>query len=144
APILNRLGFTSTNYFVADQLGGSNVWDHEIGVPPSPLMTADQIREWAAAGQEGGSHTLDHPHLPLLGEEQALHQMRQSKAVLESIVDREVSAFCYPYGDESMRLRQLAREAGYANATTTARGLAKPTDDVFGLPRVTVARSTHI
>ncbi|TCU99234.1 polysaccharide deacetylase [Paracandidimonas soli] len=144
APILNRLGFTSTNYFVADQLGGSNVWDHGIGVPPSPLMTADQIRKWAAAGQEVGSHTLDHPHLPLLGDEQALHQMRQSKAVLESIVDREVSAFCYPYGDESMRLRQLAREAGYANATTTARGLAKPTDDVFGLPRVTVARSTHI
>src|SRR5690606_27135184 len=26
-PVLNKLGFTSTNYFVVHQAGGTNVWD---------------------------------------------------------------------------------------------------------------------
>ncbi|MNL39681.1 hypothetical protein D3C87_1619710 [compost metagenome] len=38
----------------------------------------------------------------------------------------------------------MAREAGYQNATLTERGLAAASDDPFGLPRVTVARSTNI
>ena len=37
----------------------------------------------------------------------------------------------------------MAREAGYDNATLTVRGRAAD-DDVFGLPRVTVSRSTGI
>ena len=38
----------------------------------------------------------------------------------------------------------MAQKAGYSNATTTVRGLARHDDTLFGLPRVTVARSTNI
>ncbi len=70
-PVLSELGFTATNYFVARQFGGSNVWDHGHGVPPSPLMTVAEMREQAAAGNEVGSHTLDHVHLPQLDPDEA-------------------------------------------------------------------------
>lgn len=143
-PLLNELGFTATNYFVVHQLNGSNAWDAVKGIPASDLMSINEMRNWAAAGHEVGSHTLDHEHLPTLAPDTAMHQIRQSKVELERLLDSEVSAFCYPYGDETPALRLMVQSAGYLNATTTQRGLARQSDDIFGIPRVTVARSTHI
>jgi len=143
-PLLNELGFTSTNYFVAGRFGGSNEWDRDNGVPASALMTQDQAKAWVAGGQEAGSHTLDHVNLPDLSLADASDQIRRSRQILEDVLDCEVTSFCYPYGHESPELRHMVRDAGYTNATTTSGGLAGQQDDVFGLPRVTVARSTHM
>jgi len=143
-PVLDELGFTATNYFVARQLGGANVWDLDKGIAPSALMTVAEMRGWAGAGHEVGSHTLDHVHLPALSAELAQYQIAQSKLELEQALGAEVGAFCYPYGDESAEVRQMARRAGYLNATTTERGLVRASDDMYGLPRVTVSGSTNI
>lgn len=143
-PVLRDNDFTATNYFVARQLDGGNVWDQEKGIAHSDLMSADEMRRWAAGGMEVGSHTLDHPFLPKLSPELADYQIKQSKTELEQILGAEVTAFCYPYGAETPQLRTMARLAGYTNATTTQGGLANATDDIYGLPRVTVARSTNI
>lgn len=143
-PVLQALNFTSTNYFVARKLGGGNDWDYDKGIPHSDLMTVDEVRAWHAAGQEIGSHALEHVFLPDLSAEHAHYQIRQSRVELQNLFDVEVSAFCYPYGGETAQTRQMVREAGYTNATTTERGLVRADDDTYGLPRVTVSRSTHI
>lgn len=143
-PILVQQGFTATNYFVARQLGGGNVWDREKGIAHSDLMSVDEMRAWATAGMEVGSHTLDHPYLPKLSPELADQQIRQSRHELQDAIAAEVTAFCYPYGGETPELRAMVRNAGYLNATTTQGGLANSSDDIYGLPRVTVARSTNI
>lgn len=143
-PVLAQLHFTSTNYFVARQFDGGNVWDYDIGIPHSDLMSLEEMRQWAAAGQEVGSHTLEHVHLPQISPEIASYQISQSKLELEQALGAEITAFCYPYGDENPQVREMVRNAGYTNATTTVRGLARPADDLFGLPRVTIARSTNI
>src|SRR5699024_5789182 len=143
-PILDRLGFTSTNYFVSQRLGGGNDWDYEIGIPHSDLMSVTEMRAWHDAGQEVGSHTLDHVHLPDLTPEEANRQVHESRDQLEQWLGAPVEAFCYPYGDESPAIRKMVEAAGYSNATTTERGLVRPDDDIFGLPRSTVARSTNI
>src|SRR5690606_26543064 len=46
-PVLRQNGFTATNYFVVEQLGGGNVWDYEKGIAHADLMTAEEMREWA-------------------------------------------------------------------------------------------------
>jgi len=143
-PILADLGFTATNYFVAQQLGNSNTWDHAVGVPPAPLMNLAEMRQWAAAGQEVGSHTLDHPDLTQLPAHLATQQIQQSRTVLEQHLGCAVHAFCYPYGRHNPTLCHAVEAAGYTSATTTQRGLARPSDDLFCLPRVMVARSTHL
>lgn len=143
-PILNDLGFSSTNYIVSNHFSGSNFWDHAKGVLPSPLMSLEQLQQWVASGHEIGSHTLDHVHLPLLSKEEAQHQIQQSKIDLEQALQIDVTAFCYPYGDKNKKVEDWVRRSNYSNATTTARGLALPTDDVFDLPRVTISRSTNI
>ncbi|WP_353151679.1 polysaccharide deacetylase family protein [Pollutimonas bauzanensis] len=143
-PVLRDQDFTATNYFVARQLNGGNIWDKEKGIPHSDLMSADELRGWAAGGMEVGSHTLDHPFLPKLSPELADYQIRQAKNELEQVLGAEVTAFCYPYGGETPELRGMVRNAGYRNATTTQGGLANASDDIYGLPRVTVARTTNI
>ena len=143
-PVLQELGFSSTNYIVSNQLGGTNFWDAEKGVPSSKLMSTDELKHWLAAGQEIGSHTLDHVHLPSLDADEALRQIAQSKTDLEQLFNVEVNAFCYPYGHLNPQLAQWVAQSGYDNATTTERGLALPSDSTLELPRVTVSRSTHI
>lgn len=143
-PVLKEAGFTATNYFVANQLGGSNVWDAENEMPFSALMSLSEMRQWAQAGQEVGSHGLDHLHLPRLSREQAQNQMSDSRLMLGSLVDQEVTAYCYPYGDFKSEHVQMAKVAGYANATTTERGLVNMSDDLFALHRVGIWRSTHL
>ena len=98
-PVLSDLGFTSTNYFVANQFDGGNVWDREKKIPFSPLMSRTEVRAWAAAGQEVGSHTLDHVHLPEVSHDEARRQIRLSREILAQESGAEVTAFCYPYGD---------------------------------------------
>ena len=138
-PVLQQLGFTATTYFVAGHPGGHNHWDIEKGIPHSGLMNEQQIQNWAKAGQEIGSHTLDHVHLTQLPENEARRQIEASKYGLEAVFGVPVTAFCYPYGNESAAIREMTRQAGYTNATLTVKGLALKEDDLFGLPRVTVS-----
>lgn len=143
-PVLKETGFTATNYFVANQFDGGNVWDADNNVPFSPLMSLDEIRQWARAGQEVGSHTLDHVHLPKIDRQEAVRQISDSRAKLSQAVDVDVTAFCYPFGEFHSDHCEIARLAGYTNATTTARGLAGAQDDLFELPRVGIWRTTHL
>lgn len=143
-PVLCDLGFTATNYIVAGQMGGGNVWDYDDGVPHADLMTGAEVRAWAASGQEVGSHTMNHPLLPQLQPERAAVEITQSREILEQLIGLPVMSFCYPYGGQTPALRQLVREAGYSNATTTERGLVRADDDLMGLPRIFVARSASL
>ncbi len=143
-PVLNELGFTSTNYLVAHQFDGGNVWDADHNVPFSPLMSKDEAKAWVNAGQEIGSHTLDHVHLPELSKEEARRQILESRKLLSDVVEQEVTAFCYPYGHFNSEHALMAAEAGYQNATTTQRGLASAQDGYFLLPRVGIWRTTHL
>ena len=143
-PVLGEVGFTSTNYFVASHFGEGNFWDADKGIPHSALMTLDEARAWIAGGQEAGSHTLDHARLSAIGADAAREQIFRSRDVLQDALHVPVTAFCYPYGDFNASHAQMAREAGYTNATTTGRGLAGPSDDLFLLPRVGIWRTTHM
>lgn len=144
APVLQRLGFTSTCYFVAAKLGQHNDWDAHLGTRSAALMDAEQVRRWAALGQEVGSHTLDHCHLPQLSAAAAEQQIRGSRESLESAAQSPVESFCYPYGDWHRDLAAMVQSAGYSNATVTERGLACAKDDPFALPRVTVSAFTGL
>lgn len=141
APAMAEFGFTSTNYFVANQTGGSNEWDQKSGAPFVPCMTKEQIREWADLGHEVGAHTLDHAHLSQCSEEEARRQIIDSKKILEDITGMPVPSFAYPYGDNNASHRKIVEEAGFESATTTVRRRATAQDDPFGIPRIYVRRN---
>lgn len=139
-PVLQQFGFTATCYVVSSQLGRYNAWDAErLGVR-KPLMSAQQLRVWQAGGMEVGAHTRTHPRLTQCDDRTLRDEIDGSKAELEDATGRAVTQFCYPYGDTDARIADVVREAGYATATTTRRGRARPGDDLWRLPRIQVAR----
>ena len=141
-PVLQRHGYTATCYGVSQQLGGTNAWD-DGRVAVKPLMTRDEWRQWHAAGMDVGSHTRHHVKLTELPEDQAREEISRSRLELEDAVGCEVRHFCYPYGWFRPEHGQMAREAGYATATTTQRGRVQAGDDPYTLKRIMVARATN-
>ncbi len=145
-PLLQRFGFSSTCYVVANRVGQYNQWDAPHGVAQVPLMNEQQLKQWVAAGQEVGSHSLTHAKLPTLTDEQQWREIAQSKETLEALVPQTggVRHFCYPYGALNQVSLRAAANAGYATATTTVRGRAvvAPDQSFLKLPRVLVSRTT--
>ena len=144
-PVLKRYGFSSTCYIVANQVGKTNSWDVERGVLQVPLMDAQQLQAWVDAGQEVGSHTLNHVNLETVNDAEQAMEISQSKLQLEALVQQKagVQHFCYPYGGLNKTAVQNVKTAGYLTATTTVRGRAVQgqSDDLL-LPRVLVSRTT--
>ena len=136
-PALAERGITATVFVVADLIGGANEWDRAAGDRRESLMTAGQIREMSAAGFEIGSHTLTHPHLTDVSEEQLGRELADSKHKLEDLIGKEVSALSYPYGDYDDRVLAAAIVAGYKCAVTTRLGVADKTG-AYEVPRVNV------
>ncbi|MFB6889826.1 polysaccharide deacetylase family protein [Kitasatospora sp. NPDC056327] len=110
-PILQAYGFTATAYVVADLLGRANDWDTEG--PRKTLLTVQEVTDLAAAGWEIGSHGLGHRALPGLPAEVLAAQTRESRRVLEEVIDGPVTGFCYPYGAVDLAATHAVRDAGY-------------------------------
>jgi peptidoglycan/xylan/chitin deacetylase (PgdA/CDA1 family) len=143
-PVLQRNGFSSTCYAVSQRLGQTNVWDQAQGVAQTPLMTAAQLRQWVAGGQEVGAHTRHHVNLTACGDTDALEEILLSKTELSTLSGKTVEHFCYPYGGLTPTHTEMVRSSAYASATTTVRGRAKAGLDLMLLPRVPVVRSTTL
>ncbi|MBW8721521.1 MAG: polysaccharide deacetylase family protein [Polaromonas sp.] len=137
-PVLVRHGFSSTCYAVSGLLGKTNIWDEGIGIPQTPLMDEGEIRQWVAGGQEIGSHTRSHVNLLKIDEPGCREEMVLGKTGLEAVTGRPVAHFCYPYGHYEARHVDVARELGFATATTTQRSRCHAGMDMLQLPRVPV------
>jgi peptidoglycan/xylan/chitin deacetylase (PgdA/CDA1 family) len=142
APVLQRLGFSSTCYVVSGMLGQTNAWDRENGVPSSELMSSHHLRQWLQAGQEIGAHTRHHVRLLMLDAAVCRDEITGCKAELEQITGAPVQHFCYPYGEFTPAHVAQVADAGYQTATTTQRGRCHGGDALLRLPRVPVLRRT--
>lgn len=143
-PVLQKNGFSATCYIVSGQLGGSNVWDLDKGVPSKPLMDAAQLRAWMAGGQEIGAHTRHHVDLTALPDDAARKEIMACRTDLEPLLGVAVRQFCYPYGSYEARHARMVQEAGYDCATTTQRSRSQGSDGLYELPRVPVHQSTTL
>ncbi len=108
-------------------------------VAPQPLMTREELHLLVADGLvELGAHTVNHPRLPSLDENEQLREMASSKRVLEEIAGAEVDSFAYPYGDWSESTAGLVRRAGFRRACTIEAGTICTRTDPMKLPRLLV------
>ena len=83
---------------------------HEHELEP---MSWEELGRLAAAGWEVGSHTRSHPLLTQVADDDSLAgELAQSKAVIESRLDRPCESIAYPYGDHDDRV--VERLAGRA------------------------------
>jgi peptidoglycan/xylan/chitin deacetylase (PgdA/CDA1 family) len=131
APVLRRRGWVG-------------VLDLEVrNTSHSWGLSENQVRLLIMDGWELAAHTLTHPDLTQLSADDLQHEVAGSRAALRETFEVPVDFFCYPAGRLDDTVVAAVRSAGYLGATTTAPGLATPSD-MFRLNRVRVNRSDGV
>jgi peptidoglycan/xylan/chitin deacetylase (PgdA/CDA1 family) len=85
---------------------------------------------------EVGSHTVTHPILTQIEDEQLGCELSHSRSKLESELGREVYLFCYPNGNYDARVMGEVARSGYRCAVTTDPGMNDEGSDPLALKRV--------
>lgn len=121
-PILRDHGFVAS-YFV---MSGK----HDL----SDAQLIDLIH----TGNDVSSHTITHPHLPLIGDGAVANELQASKADLEARLGWPVRYFAYPYGESNGRIWAAARAAGYRGAMNATGGIAGDPEKRWSTPRIEI------
>ena len=106
-----------------------------------PLLSWGQIKEMQGAGITFGSHTVTHPHLPLLSQEKISWELEASKRFLEDRLGKSVAFFSYPFGDLNEAVKQQVEHSGYRAAVVTPPKPI-PWKDLYTLHRVGIYHHT--
>ena len=122
-PLIAEHGLKPLVFLPLDWIGKWNGWDQDKPVRRRNLLSLEQIRELQRNGVRFGSHSMTHAFLPALGPEALRSEVNGSKARLEDLLGEEISAFAYPFGGATRRVRAEVIRAGYKVAFTTTEGL---------------------
>ena len=109
-------------------------------IPKNLMMRPAQIKRLYDEGMEIGAHTVTHPILSVLDEQESRAEIIGGKHRLEEITGAPISLFAYPNGkpgrDYGPRDVRLVSEAGFTAAMSTLGGVAHRGSDIFQLPRI--------
>jgi peptidoglycan/xylan/chitin deacetylase (PgdA/CDA1 family) len=102
-----------------------------------------ELRKMVDSGLvEIGSHTVSHPILSTLSDEECWQELTISRAQLEEGLGGNVRAFCFPNGKpcdfRSNHVKQI-KEAGYTSAVVTRYGMVDEEADPYDLPRIGIS-----
>ncbi len=138
-PILSRLRMPYTVFVVTGKIGTVNDWVVPEGYETSMLMDWDEILQLKASGlADIQPHTVTHPRLSSLGDDDLRRELSQSKDDAEEKLQTATTTVCYPYGDHDDRVINMAADIGYKYGVTTNFGRVRPGDHPLALPRVSV------
>lgn len=133
-PVMSKHGFRPIVYLPTAFVGRAEGW-RGIAEPPRALMGWGTIRALAREGVAFGSHTVHHPDLVVMSDDEVAAELHRSREQIEERIGSEVRHFAPPYGlaDNKVR-RQIA--AFYRTSVGTRLGSTRVEDDLFDLPRL--------
>jgi peptidoglycan/xylan/chitin deacetylase (PgdA/CDA1 family) len=113
----------------------------ERPLPDDLMMTTEHVRMLHAEGMGIGCHTDTHPILTRVTDAIVREEITRSRSYLEDSIQAPVRYFAYPNGvpedDYSRQHVEIVKELGFEAAFSTAWGAARPSSDMFQLPRFT-------
>ena len=130
-PILQRHGLTATFFVYPSAIGT----DKSDGI----YMTWPQLSNLIRQGMDIQSNSISHPDLTTLSPQDAHREILESKAILESHLNRPVIAFAYPFGKYNDSIVGIVKAAGYRCALGTESGLTQTTADLYALKRIQIS-----
>jgi peptidoglycan/xylan/chitin deacetylase (PgdA/CDA1 family) len=138
-PELERLNIPATVFVPTGSLGSRPTWMKTLRPGGERVMSVAQLR---ALGENPlltiGSHSISHPNFLKLTEDESARELAESKARLESILEKPIALFSFPHGKCNQRLLDMARSTGYRRVFTIAPETATSLDSSFALGRVAV------
>ncbi len=82
------------------------------------------LKTISAAGHEIYNHTMTHPRLPSLNDEQIAQELEQTETIVKNATGKTTKPyFRAPYGDRNARVLSLAAEQGYTSVYWTTDAL---------------------
>lgn len=112
--LLNRYGLKGTFNLNSELMRTGFAWTHPNGMEVKRLGV-DTAR-WLYRGHEIASHTLTHPYMHGLSEEDLLRQLGEDKRNLETWFGREVAGFAVPFDHYSGLIADSAAKCGFEYA----------------------------
>ncbi|MDR3454006.1 MAG: polysaccharide deacetylase family protein [Rhodoferax sp.] len=117
-------------------------------LPQDLMMTSLQVKAMHQAGMQIGAHTVSHPILARLSEDQARQEISDSQIFLERLLGERVGLFAYPNGkpgeDYSPQTVGLVRSLGFDAAVSTQWGASDQDDDPLQIRRFTPWDKTRL
>lgn len=133
-PLLKKYGAKATVFMVTNNFGktGRLAWE--------------DCREMGREKVDFESHTVSHPDLRKVSDQQLWDELVKSKTILEVGLGQPVTSLAYPAGEFDDRVVAKVQEAGYLSAWKKGGGPVRPQDaaDPFLLPRIRVHGRTDI
>lgn len=133
-PELEKRKIPATIFVIAGLMGQAPGWEGY----PERTMTLKQLEQLPADLVTIGSHTLTHPDLPALSEQDARTELFESRLKLEKLLHREIKLFSFPFGAFQGEMIVWCQEAGYERVFTTLPHLALTDPAEFVSGRVSV------
>jgi len=150
-PLLDAHGFVATvfaptDYVDSGALMGWDGYDIWLGTPHEHELTPMSWQELGGLVEKGwevGSHTLSHPHLPEVEDDERLAaELGESRARCAERLGVPCPTLAYPYGDHDLGVRRTALAAGYSVAVTMPTATEPPLP--LAWPRVGVYRDDDV
>ena len=119
-----------------------------VALPHDLMLTSPAVKALRQAGMQIGAHTVSHPILAGLPDEQARQEISGSQQFLETLLGERVSLFAYPNGkpgeDYTPHTVDIVRSLGFEAAVSTQWGASGGGDDLLQLKRFTPWDQTRL
>jgi peptidoglycan/xylan/chitin deacetylase (PgdA/CDA1 family) len=139
-PVLRRAGMKATIFAIPQP--DAHTVDLVRGI--DGFLDEEQMRELDRGGLAIESHSLTHCVLSDLGDKEARYELVESRRRLGEILGRPVRHLAVPRSGHSLRVRALARAAGYETVCCNAKGSSNGWSNLHALPRIVIERDTTV
>jgi peptidoglycan/xylan/chitin deacetylase (PgdA/CDA1 family) len=142
-PLLDAYGFRALIFLLPSRVDKGDALDwprveRRVAEYPAVMrsLTWPLVEAMAEDGHEFGSHTLSHPMLTELGDEELRQELLDSRARIKERLGR-CDSIAYPFGVWSRRIAEAASNAGYRYGFTLPDG-SQLSADPLTIPRISV------
>ena len=115
--LLNRYGIKGTFNLNSQLMQEEFSWTHPNGMSVKRL--SPKRARLLYDGHEVASHTLTHPYMHGLSDEELYRQLKSDKGNLERLFNREVKGFAVPFDYYDDRIADCAKVCGFTYARTS-------------------------
>lgn len=143
-PVLKKFNMKAVIYYITGVKYNSWTAD-SMGEKKFDLMSENEVKELHKSGLiEFGGHTLTHPSMLNLSDEELKKEIEENKKDIERIIGEELVSFAYPYGHNSKRIQKAVELAGYKYAVSTDSGTGFIDENLYDIRRTAIDKTSLI
>jgi peptidoglycan/xylan/chitin deacetylase (PgdA/CDA1 family) len=138
-PILQKYHLTATVFLPTSFIGNEG-----LQLKGKKHLSWTEVKALSQRGITFGSHTVTHPHLNTLKDEEVEDEIKRSKETIEDKLGQVIDTFSYPFKfPEENRaftklLKDLLQRHGYKYGVSTRIGTTSKNDEVYFMKRIPV------